>query len=284
MQAFPQRSLISHHSQCVSPAPPEDIQGPLLDVRDVKLGLRKQEFHAYLQPKFELLTGHPYAVEVLARWQHPQQGLLGPAHFIALMNREHLLGELFFTLLEQSLACQLRLHAQGRLLGFALNLSLGQLHDGQFVERLATRLREHPLPASTLTLEITEDGPASATPGCIEQLRCLSGLGVRLSMDDFGTGYSSLWRLCQVPFSEIKLAGEFTRLLDTHEDCRAVVRHTVALAAQMGLQLVAEGIETRRQRVLLAELGVRYGQGFLCSKPEVIGRSERWLRASGSRI
>lgn len=259
-----------------------DRQASLPTLNEVRLGLRQQAFHAYLQPKFDIATGHPYAVEVLARWQHPGRGLLGPAHFIDLMSREHLLDELLFTLLEQSLACQLRLHAQGCLLGFAFNLSLGQLHDSQLVQRLAARLRKHPLPASTLTFEITEDGPASAGAACVEQLGCLRQLGVRLSMDDFGTGYSSLWRLCQVPFNEIKLAGEFTRLMEDSTHYRAVIRNTLAMASQMGMQLVVEGIETQVQRERLLEMGVRCGQGYLCAKPAPMKVFEPWLKAPRS--
>lgn len=281
MPNTPSLSLISTPSR-VSQQPRRgtttaDIQDQLPSANEVRLGLRQGEFHAFLQPKFDLLTGHIYAVEVLARWLHPHRGLLGPAHFLPVMSREQWLDELLFNLLEQSLTCQLRLHAQGRLLGFAFNLSLGQLRGDIFVDRLAARVRKHPLPASTLTFEITEDGPASASAVEVNQLNALCRLGVRLSMDDFGTGYSTLWRLCQVPFSELKLAGEFTRSLDCPGHYQTVIRNAVTLAAQLGMQLVAEGIETRAHQARLAQMGVRCGQGYLCAKPMPVTVFEQWL-------
>ena len=256
------------------------LKDKLPNANEVRLGLRQGEFQAFLQPKFDLLTGYVYAVEVLARWQHPHRGQLGPAEFLPLLSREQWLDELLFNLMEQGLACQLRLHGQGRLLGFAFNLCLSQLRNGSFVSRLAARLREHSLPASTLTFEIIEDGPASASMAEVEQLQALSQLGVRLSMDDFGTGYSSLWRLCQAPFSEIKLAGEFTRSLDRPGHYRTVIRHAVFLAAQLDVQLVVEGIETEEQLARLVKMDVRFGQGYLCAKPMAVANFEGWMKAS----
>lgn len=254
-----------------------DIQGQLPSANEVRLGLHHGEFHAFLQPKFDLLTGHIYAVEVLARWLHPYRGLLGPGQFLPLMRREQWLNELLFNLLEQSLACQLRLHAQGRLLGFAFNLSLVQLRSDVFIDRLTARLRKHPLPASTLTFEITEDGPSTANSTEVEQLKALRRLGVRLSMDDFGTGYSSLWRLCQAPFSEIKMAQEFTKSIDSPGHYRTVMRQAVALAAHLDMQLVVEGIETELQRAQLVQMGVRCGQGYLRAKPMTVTAFESWV-------
>lgn len=244
---------------------------------DVQLGLGLREFHAYLQPKFDLRTGQVDAVEVLARWQHPLRGVLGPEDFIALMARKQWLDELLFDLLEQGLAYQLKLYHQGRLLGLAFNLSLSQLDSSTLIDRLEVRLRQHPLPLSTITFEITEDGPAVICPASIKQLERLSQLGVRLSLDDFGTGCSSLWRLCQLPFNEIKLAGEFTRLFDGARHYSAVIHSTLALANELGVQLVVEGIETEMQRSRLLALGARIGQGFLCARPMPIEAFHRWM-------
>jgi EAL domain-containing protein (putative c-di-GMP-specific phosphodiesterase class I) len=240
-------------------------------------GLWRREFQAYLQPKFDLRTGKVDAVEVLARWHHPTRGVLGPASFIPLMTRKQWLDELLFELLEQGLALQLKLHEQGALLGLAFNVSLGQLQNSLFIDGLKTRLLRHRLPLSMLTFEITEDDPADAA-GCVEQLNRLSNLGVRLSMDDFGTGYSSLLRLCQVPFHEIKLAGDFTRFIDTPSRYQAVIRHALGLAEDLGMSLVVEGIETAAQQNLLLEIGVHIGQGFVCAKPMSINAFEGWIR------
>ena len=245
---------------------------------EVKRGLLRREFNAYLQPKFDLHTGQVDSVEVLARWHHPLYGVLNPATFIALMAREKWLDTLLFELLEQSLAFQLKLLEQGRFIGMAFNLSLDQLMSDALIECLETRLRQHALPLSSLTFEITEDGAGEACATSVKQLIRLHHLGVRLSIDDFGTGYSSLLRLCQVPFSEIKLAEEFTRFIDGPGRYIAAIRHTVALAAEMGMHLVVEGIETAAQHDQLYGMGVQFGQGFLCAKPMPIAVFENWIQ------
>jgi len=247
---------------------------------DVQGGLRRREFIAYLQPKFDLRTGQVNSAEVLARWHHPRWGVLSPATFIPVMKREECLDKLLFELLEQSLACQLRLYDQGILIGMAFNLSLAQLINGKLVEHLETRLRRHPLPLSSLTFEITEDGPIGASATNVEQLNRLHLLGVRLSIDDFGTGYSSLLRLCQAPFSEIKLAEEFTRLIEGPPHYLAVIRNTLALAVDLNMELVVEGIETTVQRDRLHNMGVQIGQGYLCAQAMPTPVFEKWGKNS----
>ncbi|MBU4630950.1 EAL domain-containing protein (plasmid) [Pseudomonas sp. BF61] len=241
-------------------------------------GLRRREFVSYVQPKFDLRTGQVNSVEVLARWHHPLYGVLGPATFISVMEHEKWLDKLLFELMEQSLAWQIKLHDQGKLIGMAFNLSLSQLMSDTLINCLETRLRRHPLPLSSLTLEITEDGPSSVCATSVEQLNRLRLLGIRLSLDDFGTGYSSLLRLCQVPFSEIKLAKEFTQFTDVPSRYPAVIRNTLALAADLDMQLVVEGIETVAQQNLFSDMGAKIGQGFLCAKPMAIDAFERWVQ------
>lgn len=251
-------------------------QPPLLSpAAEIQLGLQQGEFRAYLQPKVTLPDGRVDTVEVLARWHHPARGVIGPQHFIALMSRHRLLDGLLFELLEQCLAHQLARHAQGHTLGLAFNVSLDQLMNNQLLERLEARLRRHPLPASTLTFEITEDGPPIVPAQCVDNLARLSRLGVRLSLDDFGTGHSSLLRLCQLPFSEIKLAGEFTGDLQRYP---IIAQHALALATDLGMQLVVEGIETQVQHERLCEMGIQIGQGFLYARPMPIELFDDWMQ------
>ncbi|QXI44504.1 EAL domain-containing protein [Pseudomonas wayambapalatensis] len=249
-----------------------------VDTVGIRAGLCRREFRAYAQPKFDLHSRVVHSVEVLARWQHPQYGLLPPAAFIATMTREQLLDDLFSELLEQSLACQIRLHRQGWELGFSLNLSLHQLATHALFDRLITRLMQHPLPLSSVTLEITEDAPAVLAPDIRQRLMCLKTIGVRLSMDDFGTGYSSLWRLSEIPFEELKLAGEFTRQLEGSPRARTIVRNALTLAEDLQMELIVEGIETQEQRSLLLELGANHGQGYFCAKPMSMESLVIWLK------
>ncbi len=250
------------------------------NVSEILRGLHDHEFVAYVQPKFELDGNAVHSVEVLARWAHPQRGLLVPAAFIPLMARESmLLDELICDLLDQGLTCQAELHSQGRTLGFSFNISLLQLANDVLIGRLIARLGEHPLPLSLVTLEITEDAPSIASAACAQNVSRLRRLGVRMSLDDYGTGYSSLLRLCQLHFDELKLASQVTWHAIENRQYRSVIGNTVALAQELRMQLIVEGIETEGQRVWLKQMGVQLGQGYLHSRPMAAASLGEWLRA-----
>ncbi|SFB39623.1 EAL domain, c-di-GMP-specific phosphodiesterase class I (or its enzymatically inactive variant) [Pseudomonas simiae] len=268
------QSAVSSGRRLTTPAKADTV-----DASEIRRGLLLGEFKAYVQPKFQLSNNAVDSLEVLARWRHPELGLLAPAAFIPTMIREQLLDDLLCELLDQGLAGQIQLHAGGRELGVAFNLSLMQLANPELVSHLMTRLKKHPLPLSSVTLEITEDGPAVADEICVQNAIRLRQLGVRLSLDDYGTGHSSLFRLCQLPFDEIKLAGEFTQQLLRSSMHRSVARATVMLARESGMRLVVEGIETEEQRHCLAQKGVRIGQGYLCARPMSADALLQWLAA-----
>lgn len=251
---------------------------PYPSAEEVARGLLRQEFRLYLQPKFDVVSGAVFAVEALARWHHPLRGVLAPDLFIPMLEKHQWLDTLFFQLLEQGLRCQWQLHQLNVGLGFSFNVSPTQLLNDHWVERLQQRLHQHPLPASTLTLEITEGALAQPPDSVCTQLLHLKGLGLRLSMDDFGTGHSSLLRLCQLPFNEIKLAGEFVRNLSLNPQHQAIVESTLGLTTQLGLSLVVEGIETPEQRQWLAQRGARQGQGYLCARPMPVEALRRWIK------
>ncbi|MBP7646785.1 MAG: EAL domain-containing protein [Comamonas sp.] len=246
---------------------------------EILRGLHDHEFVAYVQSKFELDGNAVHSVEVLARWDHPQRGLLAPAAFIPQMARESmLLDELICDLLDQGLACQTELHSQGRTLGFSFNISLLQLANDVLIGRLIARLGEHTLPLSLVTFEITEDAPSVASATCAQNVSRLRRLGVRMSLDDYGTGYSSLLRLCQLPFDELKLASQVTWHAIENRQFRSVIGNTVALAQELRMQLIVEGIETEGQRVWLKQMGVQLGQGYLHSRPMAAGSFGKWLQ------
>lgn len=259
---------------------PATLFGYTPNVHEILKGLRCHEFVAYVQPKFELDGNAVHSVEVLARWEHPQRGLLAPAAFIPLMAFESLLlDELICDLLDQGLACQTELHSQGRTLGFSFNISLLQLANDVLIGRLIARLGEHTLPLSLVTFEITEDAPSVGSAACAQNVSRLRRLGVRMSLDDYGTGYSSLLRLCQLPFDELKLASQVTWHAIENRQYRSVIGNTVALAQELRMQLIVEGIETEGQRVWLKQMGVQLGQGYLHSRPMAAASLGEWLRA-----
>jgi EAL domain-containing protein (putative c-di-GMP-specific phosphodiesterase class I)/CheY-like chemotaxis protein len=237
------------------------------DITEVIRGLIDGEFQAYYQPKMNIRANHLQGAEVLARWQHPQRGLLSPQQFMPVIDAYSLHGELFTALLKQGCALQQQLQLHGQQLQLAYNLHPGQLSSRSLVEDIGLALQEHRLPACALMLEVTESGLLSAPATSFENLVRLRLLGCGLAMDDFGAGYSSLRRLCELPFTQIKLDGSFIQNLQLQPRCRAIIQASIALAHEMDIALVIEGIETEQQHAQALALGCTLAQGFIYAQP-----------------
>ncbi|MDD0987457.1 EAL domain-containing protein [Pseudomonas shahriarae] len=239
--------------------------------------IARDELKSFFQPKFNLMTGKSDSLEVLARWEYPQFGVLPPADFLAQAGRFGLMDELFFSLLEQALAFLQTAQEQGHVLSLAFNLEAGQLACKSLLPRLCAALERYAIPPSRLTFEITESGLLEVSPGVLQTLIRLRMMGAGLSIDDFGIGYSSLERLCQLPFTEIKLDARFARDLETSSRNRAVISSTLALAQALDMAVVVEGVEHESQRQGLLKLGCELGQGYLCARPMSATRALAWL-------
>lgn len=246
---------------------------------EVRSAMASQQMESYFQPKLNLLTGEVVGVEVLTRWNHPFRGVISPAVFMSAIESCNLLNDLFFAQLEQGVVLQRQILKQGRLLNIAFNLQPVQLTDATLVSRIKGVLARHDLSGSGITFELTENGLVDASATCLENLVRLRMIGCRLSIDDFGVGFSSLQRLCQLPFNEIKLDGEFVRALDEEPRCRVVVSSTLALGEALGMTVVAEGIETPEQCQRLIELGCTQGQGYLFARPMTKTALLGWLES-----
>jgi EAL domain-containing protein (putative c-di-GMP-specific phosphodiesterase class I) len=244
---------------------------------EVRRALAGHQLHTYFQPKFNLQTGEVYSVEALARWHHPFKGVLPPSVFMPVIERCGLLDELLFLQLEQCLRLQHLAIKQGVDLNVALNLHAGQLVKPALTSQIQSILVEHDLPGSGLTFELTETGLLEEPAISLESLVRLRMMGCSLSIDDFGAGFSSLQRLCQLPFNEIKLDGEFVRGLEHDPRRRAVISSTLVLGEALGMSVVVEGIETEDQRKVLLELGCKQGQGYLCARPMSAASLLNWL-------
>ncbi len=244
---------------------------------EVRQALADHQLHTYFQPKFNLQTGDVCSIEALARWHHPFKGVLPPSVFMPVIERCGLLDELLFLQLEQGLRLQRQALDQGVALNVAFNLHAGQLVNPVLTGRIQALLAAHGLPGSGLTFELTETGLLEAPAISLESLVRLRMMGCSLSIDDFGAGFSSLQRLCQLPFNEIKLDGEFVRGLRHEPRRRAVISSTLALGEALGMSVVVEGIETEEQRTVLLELGCTQGQGYLCARPMSAASLLNWL-------
>lgn len=248
--------------------------------QQVRRAIAEQQLEAYYQPKFDLISGAVHGVEVLARWNHPSQGVLSPAVFLPAIERWGLMNDLLFVLMGQALRLQRQARRQHLSVDLAFNLHAAQLAEGQLTARIKRLLAVHQTPCSSLTFELTESGLLEVPAVALENLVRLRMMGCQLSIDDFGAGFSSLQRLCQLPFNEIKLDAEFVRGLLHDPRCRAVIGSTLALGQTLGISVVVEGIETTEQQQALLALGCTRGQGYWHARPMNGGDLLRWLRRS----
>ncbi|TMF58453.1 MAG: EAL domain-containing protein, partial [Chloroflexi bacterium] len=244
-----------------------------------KLGHAIDQFELLLhyQPIVDLADGRPEKLEALVRWGHPKHGLLPPDDFIPSAEQTDLIKPLTAWVLNEALGQLHAWHKAGFEVGVAVNLSARSLADVELAPTVADLLRTWQIPPDKLTLEITERSILSAEAD--PTLRCLHEIGVRLSVDDFGTGYSSLTYLKRLPVAEIKIDKSFLADLAQSRDDAAIVRSTIDLGHNLGLRVVAEGVETAETATLLGQLGCDLAQGFHISYPLPAAQLGPWLRA-----
>ena len=237
------------------------------------------QLELHFQPKIALADGRTAGVEALLRWRHPAQGMIQPDDFIPMAERSLLMRDLTRWVVEAAIAQAASWREAGLGVQVAVNVAATDLLDASLTDVISDALRRHGVPPDGLLLEITErvlmGDPVSAA-GCLEQLaRC----GVPLSLDDFGTGYSSLARLRRLPVSEIKIDSSFVaRLADSPED-KVIVGSLVELVRALGIQSVAEGVETAEVAAELRKMGCDYAQGWHYSEPLTAADATAWLRA-----
>lgn len=274
--------LESHLYQSVSTAA-SNYADVMAGEEEIRSAVADGQMQTYFQPKINLLSNQVYGVEALARWHHPERGIVSPTVFMPTIERCNLLNELFFFQLEQGLQLQQYFLMHGTALNVAFNLQPSQLSDAALVPRIKATLASFRLPGAGVTFELTETGLVETSAACMENLVRLRMMGCDLSIDDFGSGFSSLQRLCQLPFSEIKMDGEFVQTLDDGPRSRAVIGSTLALGESLGMRVVAEGIETQYQHQQLIDLGCVHGQGYFFAKPMTTQDLCSWFKSGRLR-
>ena len=234
----------------------------------LKRALDNGEFVLHYQPKVELGGGRVVGAEALVRWQRPETGLVPPDEFIPVAERSGLINELGSWVLDE--ACrQMRLWQEEGVKNCALavNVSARQFQAADLAARVAATMKKHDLPAQLLTLELTESMLMLDPEEAIVRMAELKKLGLRLSLDDFGTGYSSFSSLRRFPIDQLKIDRSFVGELVTSPDAATIAVSIIAMAHRMGLEVVAEGVETEAQCGYLRQNGCDEIQGFLFSKP-----------------
>jgi diguanylate cyclase (GGDEF)-like protein len=231
-----------------------------------------------LQPAVALDTGRPVSVEAFVRWQHPRRGTLKPIHFVRAVEQSELLAPFTRYVLEKALAVAAQLRGYGIELPISVNLSPRSLQDRELPGDVAHLLKRFNVPAEALVLDIMETVVLSKLKVVDDVLAALRKLGVQLAVDDFGTGCSALTFLTRVAVNEVKVDRTFVARMVESPEAAAIVRTTVELGRELGLRVVAEGVETVDQRRALAALGCQLAQGFHFYAPMPVGRMVEVLR------
>jgi diguanylate cyclase (GGDEF)-like protein len=237
---------------------------------DLTLALQRNEFELRYQPQLDLHTNKVVSVEALVRWRHPERGLLAPDEFIPLAESSGLIGELTGQVLGQALRQCRHWRDIGLDLVVAVNLSAYNVNNAQLPDNVAAALAEVGLPADRLVLEITESSVMGDPQRTVPILQRLADIGVTLSLDDFGTGYSSLAYLQKLPVREVKIDKSFVMGLTGGRERHAssvLVRSILTLGGNLGLRVVAEGVEKLEVLELLRSLGCDVAQGFHIARP-----------------
>ncbi|MFM5916021.1 MAG: EAL domain-containing protein [Novosphingobium sp.] len=230
---------------------------------DLQSALAGDEIEVLFQPQVELATGKPMGVEALARWQHPDLGELGPQALFDIASRSGTIAQLSRHIQDRALALAANWTSPLDQLRLSVNVTSQDIAEQRFATEKLERLRSTGFPAERLTLEITEAGLVADLTRAAQVLQGLREQGLRIAIDDFGTGYSSLAYLKALPVDILKLDRAFTQDVTGCPKARIIVGSVIAMARDLGLTVVAEGVETEEQRALLAEQGVTLCQGFL---------------------
>jgi len=253
---------------------------------DLRRAVERGEFEVYYQPIVSLDSDRVAGFEALVRWEHPERGLVQPTEFIPVAEETGMIVEIGQWVLRES--CRQmrewqRLSFDNRLLTISVNLSSKQFLQPNLIARVRQTLHETDLDPRCLKLEITESIMMENAEEASEMLVQLRGLGVQLSIDDFGTGYSSLSYLHRFPVNTLKIDRSFvTRMGDAGENSE-IVRTILTLASNLGMEVIAEGVETRGQLAQLKAMKCPYGQGFLFSRPVDAAGAAALLRLGDSR-
>jgi EAL domain-containing protein (putative c-di-GMP-specific phosphodiesterase class I)/CheY-like chemotaxis protein len=248
-------------------------------IEEIVQGIRNDEFEPFFQPKVELASGRIKGAEALARWRHPQKGIVAPYAFVGPLEDHRLIDKLTWLILSKSVdfCCEWRTKS-GLDVSVSVNVSGKSLADVNFADRVTELVKRRNLDCRNIILEVTESAATTDIGHSLETLSRLRMKGFGLSIDDYGTGYSSLQQLARIAFTEIKLDQSFIKSAATQKAARIILESTIDMAKKLGIVTVAEGIETEQDWDLLLELGCDLAQGYLIAKPIEASEFLTWAR------
>lgn len=245
---------------------------------ELKKSIQNNELMLFVQPKIDLKSRVVTSVEALIRWKHPARGLIFPDQFIPFAEQTGLIRDITLWMITEASKVSAQWMQKGILIPIAVNISARDLIDSDFPNKVAEILKSMGSNTSLISLEVTESSIMDDPHRAKQTLLHLSEMGIKLAIDDFGTGYSSLSYLKELPVSELKIDKSFVMHIEDNQNDRIIVSSTIELAHNMGLHVVAEGIENVKVWKFLQDMNCDYGQGYYMSKPIPVHDFETWYQ------
>jgi len=251
----------------LAPLVNSSAKAPIFSLKQILHGVEQGQFEPYFQPKVALATGKIFGAEALARWRHPEHGLIGPDAFIATLEQSGNIDVLTMLMLEKAANACCAWRALGMDVTVSVNLSLVALSDTSLADALTRVVRACGLEPVHMILEITETAAMTNVAPALENLARLRMRGFGLAIDDYGAGFSSLQQLTRVPFTELKIDQCFVTGSPSDASSRTIVESSVEMASRLGIKSVAEGVESQTEWDLLKASGCDLAQGYFIGRP-----------------
>jgi len=279
-----EKLLEIHAESAALPAARQDLR-IVIRKEELRLAIVRDEFVLHYQPQIDIATGRVIGVEALVRWQHPERGLVFPDSFIGRMEKLGLIDELGWIVMNLGMS-EVRKFANGDGIPpmLSVNESVYSLHDLKFPDILVSLAEKHGISAANVTIEITESGLIKELSNTLDILTRLRMRQVKLSIDDFGTGYAMMQQLKVIPATELKIDRSFILDMHANERDRVIVQKTIEMGHELGMHVIAEGVETQEQLDFLNLKGCDSAQGYLFSRPLPAIEMVAWLQGYRSRL
>ena len=270
--------LISKHKPPQAKSAGSRPASPAIPLEEIRRGLDNSEFEPFFQPKIDLASGEIRGAEALARWRHPERGVLGPYAFIDTLEQGGQIDPLTWMMVAKS-ARQCRAWAEAApalAVTVSVNISARSLAEAGAADHITRLVREEGVDPGRIVLEVTESTAVGNVGASLETLARLRMRGFHLSIDDYGTGYSSMQQLARIAFNELKIDQSFVMSALESDASRVILESSLEMARRLKVQSVAEGLETRAHWDLLLALGCDMAQGYFVAKPMAAADFARW--------
>lgn len=269
--------LLRHHMRKMTGLIQADARAPIPD-EELRAAIRRDEFVVHYQPQIEIATQRVSGAEALVRWQHAERDLVFPDQFISRLEALNLIDDLGWLVARRALN-EVRHFASNGLPPprLALNVSVSSIRDLKFPDRVAALLLEYNVPPDSLILELTKTGLLNELARTLDVLTRLRVKGIQLSIDDFGTGYAMMEQLVNIPATELKIDRLFVSSALANSSSRILVQKTIEIGHELGMKVIAEGVETEQQFDFLRKEGCDAVQGYLFSRPLPANQFTQWL-------